>query len=214
MLREMKPLIISIICLCNYATVSADALDSVLTSEQAARSLKNASGPSWSDPGTLERWTDPQTNFGRLFRNFGKNSEVFGWMFGSTPGFKLTRQYLERGPEFLVAVAEFENSHKKILTARLLVPFPKYASMVQYGLVQTFNKIEPPTLAINAADPLVIKGYDSKLFHHRDGACSLVTKLVRNSALEVAAESCEQMRDVVNLAEMIDLKRLEIKLNS
>lgn len=195
-------------------SAQADSLDSVLTSEQAARSLKNTTGPSWSDPNTLDRWTDAQTNYGRLFRNFGNNTEVFGWMFGSTPGFKLARQYLERGPEYLVANAEFKNSQKKDLYVRLLVPFPKYASMVEYGLVQAFNQIEPPGLVVDAADALVIKGYDSKLFHQHSGGCSLVTKLVRNSALEVSAKSCEQMRDIVNLAEMIDIKRLEIKLNS
>ena len=214
MLQGMRFAIILLLCLCSQAAVNADSLDSVLQSEQAARSLKNAGGPSWSDAATLDRWTDAQTNFGRLFRNFGSDSEVFGWMFGSTPGFKLKRQFLERGPEFLIAVAEFENSQKKMLSVRLLVPFPKYASMVQYGLVQSFNQLEPPGLQINAADPLVIKGYDSKLFHQRNGACSLLTRLVRDSALEISAKSCEQMRDIVNLAEMIDIKRLEIKLNS
>ena len=214
MLPKMKSPIQLFLLLFLCSAACADSLDSVLTSEQAARSLKNANGPNWSDSATLDRWTDPQTNYGRLFRNFGSNTEVFGWMFGSTPGFKLSRQSLERGPEFLVAVAEFANSQKKDLSVRLFVPFPKYVSMVEYGLVQAFNQLEPPALAVDAADALVIKGYDSKLFHQRSGACSLVIKLVRNSVLEVSAKSCEQMRDVVNLSEMIDLKRLEIKLNS
>ena len=161
------------------------------------------------------KWLEPGTNFTAIFINGKGPLKLLDWI-GSvfediTPG----PENLLRSEEFVGAEKVFKDSHFNELHVTILVPHPKFKSVVELGLLPAFSKFEPPALRLDSTEDITIShSLGSKLYVHEDGSCSIVIKLPKSSMINVGVKSCGNKDSLAYLAKKLDVERLSMKLQS
>lgn len=163
---------------------------------------------------TLPPDVDSQSNYGKLFIDPKFREECLKWLGDGSDNFKIGKTRIDRQVEFIHATRVFRPISAKEILVNLMIPYPTYLSMVQYGLIKDFKELDPEPHDIETTETLDIKGYPGKLYYLKDARCRLNFKLAKETVLSLSSNTCHNSKEMVDLAEHLDIKRLEQKLNS
>ncbi len=101
------------------------------------------------------------------------------------------------------------------LGVTVLLPKPSSVSASTWGLFDEFRQLQPPALVIDSEESVSGKFGNGQLYYHRaEGACSLLIKLARGGILNIHATTCAYREHIIDLANSLDVRRLNQKLNS
>lgn len=104
---------------------------------------------------------------------------------------------------------------KQKLTLTVLLPKPSSVSASSWGLFDEFRQLQPPTLIIDSEETISGRFGSGQLYYHKaEGTCSLLIKIARGGLMNIYTTSCAYREQIIELANSLDVRRLNQKLNS
>lgn len=192
--------------------VVCDPLKEVMESEEYKELTKEPNDRTRRE--SIEKLVDPNSNYGRLLLESGKGSELSEWIKPSKTSFKKISGEVKRNRQFLMVNHVYETKSGAKLILNVFVPNPQYLSMVQYGLINEFSDIVPPKLPVLSSESITVHGLPGELYHQREGGCSIVLRLIKETYVQFVTQSCKDIADLARLGEELDLQNLNNRLNS
>ncbi len=161
------------------------------------------------------KWLVAGSNFARLFLSEKGPLNLLDWLGSTIPGFTPGIEHTLRKDEYITASKNFRDENLNDIELLVLVPHPKYASVVDMGLQSEFAAHEPPHLKIIASDKIELRaGFSAIVYTHDNGDCSLAIKAPRSCLIVIEVKSCSLKGSLIDLAQKLDLERLSMKLQS
>jgi hypothetical protein len=155
----------------------------------------------------------PNSNLARIFTQGAK--VMVDWVEAYTPGFTRKDTDAWAGREFAWAWKKFQGgADNSIFTVTVVLPHPRYLKNLDIGLMPELTKFEPPALKVESSEPIDIKGSPGTLYFRRDGTCSILMKITKRAIVNVEGPSCRRVDEIIKLTEMLDIRRLQEKLDS
>lgn len=170
-----------------------------------------------SNNSIFSNWVDDGTNYNRLFAPKQGNAKfLLMWIGNSVQEFPVKSSMSDENNQFVYAVRTyFIPKFYKELRLSILVPRPTSVKSVEYRLIPDFSVLEPPVLKVSQQRDLEIRGQRATLYQHQGGyGCSILIKLVKQAVASMYSPSCAYEREMIQVLENVDLKRLVDKLNS
>lgn len=196
----------------------ADSLTDVLESPEMQKFEQ--ARPTGPNAGKDERWFERDSNFAGLFADLDRGPKSLDEWLGdlstlAAQGFSFTQKSSGHSPEFLWserAVSAPGQQAPIIIT--VLVPHPRYLSMIEMKLMPRFNELEPPSLKISSVETLRFRNSEGNLYHHRNGGCSILFRLPRGGVLNIGTKICSDNSALAKIAGELNIDRLKQKLSS
>ncbi|MBN8547830.1 MAG: hypothetical protein J0M12_00795 [Deltaproteobacteria bacterium] len=160
------------------------------------------------------RYMKADSNFAAVFIPGDGYMNLQNWISPSEEGFKGGPISGMRTPEYAEAQRNFTAPSGSEIKSRVLVPHPKFVSMLKFGLIKPFADLEAPALEYVNKESIDIRGTSADLYVTREKNCMLIMHLSRSAVLQLQQSECTGLNTLVTLAEALDLKRLERKLES
>ncbi len=211
LLRWRQFLAASLLCLCGPQPPSfADPLSDLINSPQmnkfqAGAGLDDLYGP---------RYLKQGSNFGSVFIDNDGFESLQQWASPLEAGFTGGAIGGYKSTEYVESSRIYQSEKASEIRVRILIPHPKFVPMLKYNLIKPFSEIQPPELDINNEENIDIRGDKARLFTHKDGACSLLINISKSGLIQLFQQECSGLHNLVTLAELLDIKRLERKLES
>lgn len=196
------------------ACAQAETLKEVIDSPEMQKfSQKSANRTINEDPA---KWFKPDTNMAKIFLEPDGPEQVLEWLGNPTFDFKTNMVERKRTKQFIFVERFFQTLEKSPQKIRVtvLLPHPKYLPAREMGLMQEFNDMVPPGSKVASTEKLEIRGSKATLYQRKDGACSLLFHLSQGSMVNLYSEECSASTKIVKLAELLDIHRLDQKLQN
>lgn len=94
------------------------------------------------------------------------------------------------------------------------IPIPTYKTMAQNKTLGSFNRFRPPVLDVAGSQTIEIHGTQADYYRHASGACSLVIPTEQAGLINLQVASCTESPTMFEVAKLLNLERLNQKLNS
>ena len=163
----------------------------------------------------IEKWAEPDSNYAAIFdkNTFGK--EILGWLGGSFPGYTRGEDERRRNDELVRVWTDFRlRAKSQVFILSIFVPFPRTMPAASMGLMKELSVLEPPSLAVEKQEDVTIRGVPAKLYKRSDSGFSLLFKLDKETRVNIECSKCESPEEITTFARMLDIGRLNRKLNS
>lgn len=196
----------------------ADSLKEVLDSPEMQK-LERASGSNQALDAN-RRWLDDESNFAGIFTLGARGRQTLLEWSGdlstlADKGFKILGDEGSQTTEYAVAERKISApGETEPITLTILVPHPKYLSLVDMRLLPIFSDLEPPSLAIDSVETMRFSTVEARLFHHRNGGCSILFKLPKGALLNLKSTRCGEDNALTRIAGQLTIDRLKQKLSS
>jgi len=102
----------------------------------------------------------------------------------------------------------------KKLVLRVFVPHPKFADAFDSGLVEPFASFIPPKFNATKTSRVDVNGKSSKLYETDLGACTLVIRADKSSAITLSADTCDLRNEMITAANKLTIQNFNSQLNS
>ncbi len=110
--------------------------------------------------------------------------------------------------------AILQNQQRIKVLITLQVPIPTYKTMAQNKTLISFNRFRPPALAVVGSQIVEINGIKADYYRHATGACSVVIPIEQAGLINLQVGSCTQSSTMFEVANLLNVARLNQKLNS
>lgn len=160
------------------------------------------------------RWFKPGSEFARIFSAQEGPNLLNTWIAPGTGSFIAGPQEEQTLREYIMAERTYTSAETADIKVRVIVPHPKYASMIPFGLIQAFAEIEPPVLQFENKEQVEVRHRKADIYTLKNGGCFLLIKITRSAVVQVLQPECRSLHDLMKLGELLDIARLERKLNS
>lgn len=107
-----------------------------------------------------------------------------------------------------------ENNTLKTYLLTIMAPVPKFHMNFEANLIPEISVLRPPELKVESIEPVDINGIPAKLFYKKNGACSLFLTITKNVVVNIDGESCSDVRQLIDFGRVLDIKRLQEKLDT
>lgn len=192
---------------------SAACADPLSDLDRSPEMLKFNSGARGDDLYS-ERYMKEDSNFAAVFLSSEGYTNLQNWVAPAEGGFTAGVISGLRNPEYVEAIRSFTSDKTSEIKVRILLPHPKYVSMLEYGLVKAFADAEPPNLEYVNKESIDIRGTHADIYVLKENRCALVMHVAKSALVQLTQTDCKGLNSIVTLAELLDLKRLERKLES
>lgn len=159
-------------------------------------------------------WFEPNTEFASIFLEPYAVRKLNTWIMPSSAAYKTSAEFGQVYDEYAEATVVFSSFDIAPILSKVLVPHPRYVSMIPLGLISVFAQLEPKKIKFKSQKQVEVQGYKAALYELNPTACQLVVKLSRSAVLTLNQANCSKVSDLTDLAAVLDLPRLERKLNS
>lgn len=195
-------------------TINAQSVRDVMSSESYKNLVKGGKRAA------IERRNQPQhSEYLKLFSG-GRNGAkpLLSWIGEGSEQFKKHRSGYDTHKGFIEANTSFSiigSPEDDKISLIIYVPKPPSVAASTMGLFKEFIILQPPELAVEQEEEIVISSFKGKIYHHKnEGACSLLLKMSHGSILNLHTKTCANREYLIALANSLDIKRLNQKLNS
>lgn len=192
------------------AEASADPLSDLLNSPQMQKFQQGGGDDNLYGP----RYLKEGSNFASVFIAGDGYANLQTWISPNEAGFLGGPIIGSKTAEYAEAVRNFTSDTANEIRVRVLVPHPKFVPMLKYNLIKAFSELQPPELEFVNKETIEIRGEKAQLYTHRDQSCSLLMTVTRSTIIQLFQAECSGLHHLVTLAEALDIKRLERKLES
>lgn len=207
----LLPILVFFICC--LGAQAEDPLKHLLESPEYQK-LEKESANNDASPSTIAKWVDPKSNYGRILTHPSGLEEISAWL-GETPAsFTLKSLDARRLREYMRLMHYYTSHDGKDFYLTIMIPYPKFSAMVKYGLVEDFAGLEPPKLRVKSVQSVRVNELPGDLYHREDNSCSLLIRLVKGGVANFYTPHCEDLKDLVSLAGLVNLLGLNEKLSS
>lgn len=110
--------------------------------------------------------------------------------------------------------AMLQNRQRTKVMVTVQVPIPMYKTMAQNKTLGSFNRFRPPSLLVVGSQTVEIQGVKADYYRHSSGACSVVIPIDQAGLINLQVASCTESAAMFEVAKLLNIERLNQKLNS
>ena len=210
LMRRFALITFSISLMFSPLLVRSDPLDAVLKSAEKVKSPDRSDNPRDILPADV----DPESSYGRLFVDSSMKDQIFLWLGDAPEHFIAGRAVSREFKELVSAKRKFVSSRKVEVVVNVLIPHPAYISMVQFNLLKEFTNYLPAPMLVDSTETMDLRGYPGTLYRLKDGKCSVVVRMAKETMVVGLVPSCDNSRELTEVMRALDLKRLDAKISS
>lgn len=147
-------------------------------------------------------------------RDGGK--KLIEWLGNSSTRFRRSGAKGKNSAQFITGETEFHivGAEKRAsVPLMVLLPKPKAYISQSYLILADFAELQPPKLKIDNSQEVSGIFGNGKLYFHKGGDCSLVIPLSKGGLLNMGPVNCELNEKMTELANAIDVARVNRKIN-
>ena len=193
--------------------ISGQAMEEVRRDTQRARDKQSGrQGNTILNPYTAGM--DPRANFTQLWDSSRGPELLLSWLGVNIGGIKVRMMDTSRTYEDVYAYARLTDSRKRQVNLKVRIPHPNYYLMVQHKTLPQFTQYEPPKLKVVAQEDVEFKGVPGVYYRSERAHCSVVFKVEKLGIIDLSVDRCENSPLMMEIAEALDIKRLNSKLTS
>lgn len=162
-------------------------------------------------------WINTNTNYGKILTNKFKPDTVLHWLFGAVRFYKpLKPKFLKDTETVSYFTPIAKDKVRRAMDFKMLIPHPKFAESVKYGLVKQFDNLVPESKFVVSQESLTVGRSKAKaeLYILKRKNCVMLIDLARNGKIQLSQQNCENPKALLSVAEELDIPRLNRKLNS
>lgn len=159
-------------------------------------------------------WFGNSANFARLFRAKRPGELLIKWVGEVIPGFIGGNIEDARKYEFIHVTRPYSGQSGARLQFSVIIPHPRYLESAELDLITEFRDMRPPTAGVSEQEKIVISEVEWTFTQSDRGECFLHTSGARGSRAELRVKDCANRRELISLAELLNMKRLYQKLES
>ena len=160
------------------------------------------------------KWYDKRSNYGKLFHQAGYPQLLIEWLTSNIGQYKVKRKFAEVTKLRVYAETKLRSPSRNLLVLRVLVPHPKFFDLLDAGMISEFRVLTPIKEELKFTEDIILNGKTTHLYRTKDDKCSLVISTVKRAEINIVQKHCEDFNDMIDLAEMLDVHRLERKLGT
>ena len=191
--------------------LEAQSLDEVLRSPEM-KTLKKTR-PSKEERRRTER-IQKNSNFSLIWDKQSAPELLLGWLGATTLEYRPYRLGASVSREYAEAHVEFEPQPKVRIRLDVQIPHPLYASLVDLGAFEVFNRFIPPYLAVQVDQVLPFEGIEAHYYRTTMSECSLHFKVAKNGIVNLSTPKCSDAPVMLKIARSLSFVRLNQKLSS
>lgn len=158
---------------------------------------------------------DPDSNLAKALNSRPKDKLLMVWAEGGLMGFLKIDESAKREERYVINQSTFrdQQSTQKIVL-QIILPFPRYRMQADLGFIEEMAALQPPRLKTTSSEEIRIGPRKATLYRHEGGDCSVVMNLPQGALLSAQALECKSDKRLKSFVHMLNLSRLERKLNS
>lgn len=160
------------------------------------------------------RGMDPNTDYASLWRTAHSPLQLLDWAGAKLPYYKPGRINSIRKPDHISALMPLSNNKRVEVEVLIIVPHPNTWPLVDTNVLPLLRQYAPPVLEIESEKDIKLKGATGKYYEAKNGSCSVVVKLSQRSLLKVSTKECKDSSTLLDVAQQLDIDRLNRKLDS
>jgi hypothetical protein len=136
------------------------------------------------------------------------------WIELKLPGYNLILKENGLRSEMAVVSALLINKDAVHTELTLQIPKPAYIPMVQHNTLASFTRFRPPALDVSGSQKVTLQGIESDYYRISDGSCAVSMPIERYGVIFLKARKCSESRVMFEVANLLNIKRLNQKLLS
>lgn len=205
--RSITSLLVGFLLLCIPAN---DPLSEPL--EKIIKSEKNKGGFR-VDHSALRKELDPDTTIGEIFLEEGSGVELIRW---TTTGFEEEEVTKPRATnfedEYVMVKADILKKGYPKAAATIAVPHPRYAPMIDFGILIPIERLKPSTLETIDSRELTLAGRKTTVYSTKKKQCIGLVVLPQNIRAQFLIKNCSDLEVMEKFLHVLTLDRLVRKL--
>lgn len=96
----------------------------------------------------------------------------------------------------------------------LQIPKPAYITMVQHNTLPSFSRFRAPALDVSGSQKITLQGIESDYLRISDGSCAVSIPVEKHGLIFIKARKCSESKVMFEVANLLNIKRLNQKLLS
>ena len=160
------------------------------------------------------RGMDSNTDYASLWMSSHAPMQLLDWAGARLPYYKPGRPTSIRKPDHILAIMPLSNNKRIEVEVLIIVPHPNTWPLVDTNVLPLIRQYGPPVLEVAMEKDIKLKGATGKYYEAKNGSCSVVVKLAQRSLLNVSTKECKDSSTLIDVAQQLDLDRLNRKLDS
>lgn len=193
---------------------TAQSFDEIVRSDAYNQVLKDSASSKNSNSHSPKKGGRPLTNYDLLWNSQKPGYLLLDWIGTKSTGLRTDQFTSQDRDEYVRASATFRDRERVTVELTIQVPRPEFITMAEYGTLIDFNKLRPPLLDVVADQVVPIQGLDANYYRHKDGACSLLFSIDKQSLVNLYTKRCSDSSVMMQVAKALSFSRLIQKLNS
>jgi len=157
---------------------------------------------------------DPMSNFAMVFGSSRGPGMLLSWAGTNLPGFQVGEVETHRGRETAQARVFFSVGKQHRVYLQIIVPHPTFYTMVEQNTLPEVRELEPPELKVIASDEIEINKKTASFYRYDKKKCSLLFRLTKHTRVNLWVKNCADSKQMLDVARLLDLERLEAKLDT
>jgi len=161
-------------------------------------------------------YVDPQSNYGAFVLETREYSSLESWLQPIPAGYKVLKTRIRRYHQYSEFTQIYHSKQNEFdFFLKVFVPQPKFIDSVKMGIIRQFAELAPPILPIESSEELTVSGdIPAALYNRKDGLTSLLIRLPRGSLMNLVCTKVEAVSEMIQLANLLNVKEVRDKLAS
>jgi hypothetical protein len=154
------------------------------------------------------------SNYDSLWETKAGPKLLLEWLGGRISNFTYERTQSSVKGESATSSTSLKDRDGTRVYLTVVIPMPTYRDMAKLRTLPSINRFRPPALDVVAQQKIKIRGIDSDYFRIRDGSCSVLIPIEQQGVINLFVEKCTDSHAMLDLANALDIERLNLKLTS
>jgi hypothetical protein len=142
--------------------------------------------------------------------------KLIEWLGNSSMSFRRSATKGKNSSQFITGETDFHvvgAEKRALIPLMVLLPKPKAYISQSYLIIADFAELQPPKLKIDSSQEVTGVFGTGQLYFHKGGSCSLLIPLSKGGLINMGPVTCELNEKMKDLANAIDVARLNRKVN-
>jgi hypothetical protein len=154
------------------------------------------------------------SNYDSLWETKNGSQLLLEWIGGRIRHFSRERVHSSVKGECATSGATLKDREGTRVYLSIVVPMPTYRDMAKLKTLPSINRFRPPALDVVAQQKIKIRGIDADYFRINGGECSILIPIEQQGVINLAVEKCTDSHAMLEVANALDIERLNLKLTS
>jgi hypothetical protein len=154
------------------------------------------------------------SNYDSMWSSRNGAEALLEWIGGRILGFNFERTHASRKDDCAESGATLKDRDGTRVYLSIVVPTPTYRDMAKLKTLHHINRFRPPALDVVAKQKIKIRGIEADYFRISGGSCSILIPIEQEGVVNLQVQKCTESQSMFEVANGLDIERLNLKLKS